>query len=314
MNDALTDTYLRELDAALAGVPDAARQSILDDVRAHVADAAAEGRDVPATLAALGAPEEVARDAREQLGVPAASAPDPAERAGRLLHWAALALAVVTAVFVTFVMPMYTTGVEVAGTEGTEEAIYRTATLFEEMGIGIGLLPLLPASLVLLPLVLPARLRGIAGWTVAALVTAASIVAGFTIGGFYVPLALLLGGAMLVPVWIRRGRRRVSGWIWRIVGALALALPAVFTFSGLFTGTLQDASTPLWITLFVVILVAVLFALGLPFIDLIVAVVGVALMLLGVFDAGMLLMAFWWAGGLWLAAGLCGLAARGRIR
>ncbi|QTV79012.1 HAAS signaling domain-containing protein [Microbacterium sp. NIBRBAC000506063] len=48
--------YLDALDAALDGVPDAAKQAILDDVRAHVSDAAEEGRDIDATLAALGSP------------------------------------------------------------------------------------------------------------------------------------------------------------------------------------------------------------------------------------------------------------------
>ena len=314
MTTSATDRYLRELEAALTGVADAAQQSILDDVRAHLADAEAEGRDIDATLAALGTPEEVARDAREQLGV-AAPPPEPAHRAGRMLHGAALALAVVTAVFVTFLLPLYTASTETAGPgAGMEETIHRTATLFEEMGIGIGLLPLLPAALVLLPLLLPARARAAAGWTVAALITAFAVIAGFTIGGFYLPLALLLWGAMLVPGWIRRGRNRITGRIWRVAGALGMALPAAFAFSGLATGTFQDASTPFWYTAFVVLLLSVLFALRLPFVDLVVAVLGVALMLLGVFDGGMLLMALWWAGGLWLVAGLCGAAARGGIR
>ncbi|MFT4220187.1 MAG: hypothetical protein QM611_06685 [Microbacterium sp.] len=311
MSNPDVDKYVRELDASLTGIPDAARQTILDDVRAHAADAIEAGRDPESVLAALGAPEAVARTAREELGLPPAAPAepaDPATRAGRILHGAALALAVVTAVFVTFLLPLYTTAQSVQSSNGFEQEVYATSTLFEQMGIGVGLLPLLPAALVLLPLVLPSRARAVAGWAVAGLVTAASLLAGFTIGGFYVPLALLLWAAMLVPIWMRGGR------VWRIVGAVALLLPAMLAFGGLLTGTLQDASVPMWVTFFVVVLLAVLFAARVPLIDAVVGVLGVGVMLLGVFDSGMLLLALWWSGGLWLVVGLCGLVARGSIR
>lgn len=315
MSNSAIDRYLRDLNTALAGVPDTAKRTILDDVRAHAEDALDAGRDPETVIAALGAPDAVARNARDELGVPAVTVGvDPAERAGHVLHWAALALGVVTAMFVTFLLPLYSTAQTSSRPGGTEETIYSTATLFEEMGIGIGLLPLAPAALVLLPLVLPAELRRITGWAVAALVTAASVIAGFTIGGFYFPLALLLWGAMLVPAWIRGGRRPIPGRIGRGLGALGLALPAFIALGGLFTGTLQDPSAPLWVTLFVVILLAVLFAVRSPYIDAIVAVLGTGLMLLGIFDGGMLLLAIWWAGGLWFVTGLCGTAARGGVR
>lgn len=307
---AAAEQYLAALEAALGGVPASARASILDDVRAHLSDAAADGRDIDATLAALGSPESVARDARDQLGVPAASDIDPAARAGRCLHWTALAVAVVTAMFVSFLLPLFSATIGTVDSAGTESLEYASATLFEEMGLGIGLLPLLPAVLVLLPLVLPQRLRATAGWTVAAVMTVFSVIAGFTIGGFYIPVTLILWAAMLVPSWIRRGRNAATGRTWRIIGAVVMFAPACYAFSGLITGSLRDGGVPFWVTAFVVLLLAVLFGCRVPFIDVVVAVLGAAVMLLAIFGGGMLILALWWAGGLWLAIGLCGIAAR----
>lgn len=303
------ERYLRRLGAALHGVPVAARTTILDDIRAHLSDAAADGRDIDDTLAALGSSADLARDAREQWGA-AASDTSVDVRAGRALHWSALALGVVTAVFMTFLIP---TGVEETVTsDGTVTS--STTTLFGQMGLGIGLLPLLPAALVLLPLLLPERARATAGWTVAGVVTVAMIPASASIGAFYLPLALLLWGAMLVPGWIRRGRNPVTGRIWRVVGALVLVSPAAFTIGGILSGSIGYDGTPFWITIAVVAIMAGLFAFRVPLIDPIVAVFGAGLMLLSMVTGGILTLAVWWAGGLWLVIGLCGFVARGGSR
>lgn len=315
MNDQTIEKYLRELDTALDGISQDVRRTIVDDLRAHAADALEEGRDPAAVVAALGTPAEVARETREALGIAdTGPALDTASRAGRMLHWCALTLAVVTAVFASFLLPLYETAETVNDGDSLEQTIYTSATLFEQMGIGVGLLPLIPAALTLLPLLLPVRWRGIAGWAVAGLTVVFAFATGFSIGAFYAPLALLLGAAMLVPLWIRRGRRPVSGRVWRVVGALFLAFPATVALGGLVTGSVQDAAPPLWIAFIAVLLIAVLFALRLPYLDALVALLGVALMLLGIFDGGMLLIAVWWAGGLWLGIGLSGIAARGGLR
>jgi hypothetical protein len=69
--------YLREVDAALTGLPADRRQEIVDGLREHIEDAAAED---PAGLSAiierLGTPEQIAAEA----GVPA---PEPAPGPGR---------------------------------------------------------------------------------------------------------------------------------------------------------------------------------------------------------------------------------------
>lgn len=315
MNISKIDRYLHDLDHALAGVPSATRQSILDDMRAHADDAIESGRDPEAVIEAFGTPESVAQSAREELGISdSPQTVSTAENTRRALHWASLMLAVVSAIFVTFLLPLYTTATEVSDSGGLEESVYAASTLFEALGIGVGLLPLLPAAVVLLPLVLPARMRAIAGWAAAVVVSVGSVVAGFTIGGFFIPLALLLWGAMFVPLWIQRGSNSVSGRVWRIAGALILFIPATFAFGGLVTGTLQDPSPAFWIAAIVITAMTVLFALRVPFIDWIVAAFGAAIMLLSVFDGGMLLLALWWAGGTWLTIGLCGAFARRAAR
>jgi len=63
--DERIETYLRRLEAALAGVPSADKHAILREIRAHILDSAAgtPGRDavVARVLRLLGTPEELAR-------------------------------------------------------------------------------------------------------------------------------------------------------------------------------------------------------------------------------------------------------------
>ncbi|SNU00562.1 hypothetical protein SAMN06298212_10294 [Ruaniaceae bacterium KH17] len=308
------DRYLQALDAALAKVPLHSRQAIADDVRAHIADALEEGREPGSVLAALGAPEEVARAAREELGEAPGEEPivraDPATKAQRLLLWAALAIGVVTAVLITFLMPMYE-GISTETTvDGVEITTTATATLFEEMGIAVGLIPLLPAALVLLPLLLPERLQRPFGWGVAAAVTVFSVIAGFTIGAFYLPMAFVLWAAMLVPVWIRCGRHPRSGLAWRVAGALAIALPVVLVLVAALGRTVELVAVPFGLTAAVVLVVAVLFGMRRPYADVVAAVLGAGMMLAAVLPGDLLMMAFWWTGGLWLTIGLSAIAAR----
>lgn len=308
MNTHATDDYLRRLEVALEGIPADARESILADVRAHLADAADAGRDTASVIDALGSPEDFARSAREELRIDGGTDAVRSDVwAGRLLHWISLALAVVTAVFVTFLLPMFTAGDQ--GSVVGEDGVFVASRLFSELGPGVGLSTLVPVALTLLPLVVRGRAGGIVGWVVAAFVTVAAIAPGLTLGGFYVPLALLLWSAMLVPLWIRRGRSRTVGRVFRILGGVVVVAPALLFLGGLLTGSLQDPRPIQWVTLLGVVAIGILFAVGVRFVDVGVAVLGAALMLLGIFDGGMLLLALWWAGGLWLTVGLCSAVA-----
>ena len=72
--DQLIDGYLARLNAAAADLPKGARQELVDDVRAHVAEARArETQETDATilniLDRLGEPAALVADARERLGI-----------------------------------------------------------------------------------------------------------------------------------------------------------------------------------------------------------------------------------------------------
>src|SRR5437763_895151 len=77
--DQLIDGYLARLNAAAGDLPKAARQELVDDVRAHITEARArESEETDAAilniLDRLGEPAAVVADARERLGV---RAPQP---------------------------------------------------------------------------------------------------------------------------------------------------------------------------------------------------------------------------------------------
>ncbi|WP_054820769.1 DUF1700 domain-containing protein [Arthrobacter sp. JCM 19049] len=65
--DRATQRYLRRLKGALADVPRPERESILQDVRDHIDEALAQGRDPERILAALGEPRLVAEASRSEL-------------------------------------------------------------------------------------------------------------------------------------------------------------------------------------------------------------------------------------------------------
>ena len=72
--DQLIDGYLARLNAAADDLPTSARQELVDDMRAHIAEARARDQDeTDATilniLDRLGEPAVVVADARERLGL-----------------------------------------------------------------------------------------------------------------------------------------------------------------------------------------------------------------------------------------------------
>lgn len=308
-HDRSTTDYIRRLKAALIGLPREARDSIIDDVKAHIDDAQDSGRDAAETLTALGTPQQVADAARAELGVQA-SAP-PAESAARTLHAAAIVLAVITAVFVSFLLPAY--AIEQSGSEQTGSVLQTATSLFDRHGLGIALLPLIPALIAALPLMTKPPLRTAAGWAVAGAMSVLSAVAGFSIGGFFLPLTLLLWTAVLLPLWARRGASPALERTARIIAAVVIASPMLFGVATALIGAFRDPMLPFWIAAAVMIVIAVTFALRVRFADPVVAVVGFGIMMLALFDAGVLTMAVWWIGAAWLVAGVCGMVAR-RVR
>src|SRR5690606_20504832 len=137
------DAYLTRLEHELRGVDPERRAGILDDVRAHLAEAAEQGRELEGTVRELGAPADVARDVLEQTGIVPVEASALGDRAARWLHSASVVVAVVTSAWVAL------SPAELLGTQ----------PLLDAFGLGPALLTLVPAAFAALPLLVGERLR-----------------------------------------------------------------------------------------------------------------------------------------------------------
>lgn len=310
MMDAATqvDRYLTALETGLAGLTDSSRAAILDDVRAHIADAQDSGRPVPDVLAGLGTPAEVARQYLEEL-VPAAPALHPAptasDRAARMMLVASIGLGVVTAVFTAFLLPSFTTSTR--SSDGT--LVDGSETLVQQFGLGSALLTLIPAAIAVVPLLVPRRMREGVTITGAVVLTVFAVVSGFTIGGFFIPLALMMWGAALVPLWLHGKRSKATAIVWRLVGAVALGLPLAAVLLGRASGAIMIE--PIGVLILVAAFaVAVLFAVGIRAAYALAALAGATVMLASMVWPSLFVIAGWWAGGVWLVAGLTAWVGR----
>jgi MFS family permease len=303
--------YLRTLERALAYAPAETKAAVLDDVRAHIVDALESGRSIEETLEGLGAAEAFAEQYRDELHI-AASDDAAAVTGARMLHVAAVLVGVLAGAFVAFLLPSYagTSVSEQGGDVGVEIAETTVRTLAQEYGPGAAALAMLPAVLALLPLVLPRGLRVPVALANAVLVTGFSIVSGFTVGVFYAPLALIMWVAVIVPWRMTRGLDLATAPIWRVLGAVLIALPALLRAASGLSGATHFGPLA-WATFIGTLLLAALFAAGVRVAALVTAVIGLAIMVLTMFTQGMLLVATWWAGGLYLALGLSAYLAWG---
>jgi uncharacterized membrane protein len=80
--DSLVENYLKDLDEQLRGFPGSRRREILDEVREHIAAARADldlqtEAGIRTVLERLGEPAEIAAEARERFGIPAAPSGTP---------------------------------------------------------------------------------------------------------------------------------------------------------------------------------------------------------------------------------------------
>lgn len=313
--------YLHALETALAAAPEAARTEILADVRAHAADALDDGRTVEEVLQGLGAAEDVAAQYRLELDLPVREAretadEDPtapnaavAERASRMLHVASVAVAVLTGALAVFLQPAYTVSAVSAGSSsaGTIELGTRSETVFEHLGAGAALLALMPALLALLPLILPRTLRQPFAIANAVVIALLSLLGGLTVGPFYLPLAVMMWAAAVVPWRIRHGLDLSASPLWRIFGGVLVAAPGLLIVSGLVSGAVMRDWASLAAALAALAL-GLLFALGVRLGYALIAALGLAVLLLAMLQPGMMIITFWWAGGAYLAIGLSAVA------
>lgn len=280
MNANAEDRYLRDVGKRLRALTPEQRDAVLDDVRSHFADAAEAGRSPEQAVESLGDPATFTERVRAELGHDSGRT----DRIGRALQWLATGVAVFTAMFVTFLLPDDTLG-----------------TQFEEQGFEIVLLHLIPALIAALPILVPARVRTVATAAAAIVLTVVSFTSsGSTHLEFFLPTAMLAWAALVTPVLARNGRPTAG---WRISAGVLTALPGVWLLTSLLVGSF---GTDVWGLLWV----AASFVLGALFIvdkawaGVVLAVGGAALLVLSTLDPGMIVLAFWWAGGLFLTVGV----------
>lgn len=308
--------YLGRLEQLLADLPADARASALDDVTAHIEESLESGRSVTDTVIGLGPVESFAAQYRDELRVPAAQPEiQPATlRQTGLLHLVTVGVALLSFVFAALLSPVASvssSSSSSSGGTGTAEPVEAsTVTFAEAYGPGGLVLLLVPALLALLPLMLPPAWRTPVAVANAVVITGFAALGGFTIGMFFVPLAVMMWAAVIVPWRMSKGLQLANAPLWRIFGSVLIALPAMLLVSGGLSGTVS-ADPPLWIMATIIVVLAVAFAIGVRATALAVAILGVAVMVFAMVEGGLLALGFWWFGGLYLACGISAFVAWG---
>ncbi|MGY6497247.1 MAG: HAAS signaling domain-containing protein [Microcella sp.] len=287
--DSAAEKYLAQLRSELRSAPRSTAETILADVRAHIDEATADGRSIDDVLAGLGDPAAIAADAVGG-GVPteAHTAHDRDEQL--VLAAIAAVVGLITATIASFFTPV--------SVLGGDRAV-------DQFGLAVALLAALPAVAVAAPLVTPRRFRTLSAAVAAVTVT---IVIALPVAGglLFIPVAMLAWASVVVPLWRRSGR---GTRVWRALAAIAVLAPALAYLGGMASGAILVGIMPVAITV-VALGLAVAVLLGRRPAYVITLALGAVATLGSVFDPGLLFLAFWWAGGLYLTIGASGLGGR----
>ncbi|MDI6103735.1 hypothetical protein QLQ12_34485 [Actinoplanes sp. NEAU-A12] len=247
-------------------------------------------------------PEAAKARPRARRVEPSDSALNHAARADRALRTVAVALGVLIAAYVSFLMPSIELPLKSAhaGVEGQ--------SVLRRYGPALAMLTLLPVLVAAMPAALPAKVRGPATAAAATGFTAFAFLSG-NLGLYYFPVALLLWAATIVPSLLRRGIGRVAARSWRLAAAAFIALPALPAAAGLFTGDsgIVWAAVALWVVGPIVL--AALCASGLRAGYAVTALAGALVMIAALLDHGFLFAAFWLFAAVFLTIGASGLTA-----
>lgn len=292
------DDYLRRVRRHLYGIAPNRRREVMADLRAHFADAAELGLPMDEVIANLGSPDEVATRAREEFGGEVVFA----ENGWRVLVWAAVTVAAVTAVVLVFLSP---------------GGIFAEVRYADAVGLSTPLLLAVPVALAAAPLIFPRRLRTISTVGAAAALTFACVIGGLELGAFFAPSCVMLWAALIV--WVRL-RGDGFGPLWHLGLAVLAAGPAVavalstpFSMLGMprryaaYAEAGFDPFAPLpwaWAVLVAVGVSAVLIAFGIRFAGWMLAAVGCAMVVFALVAGGALTLWLLALGGLWLTLGL----------
>jgi len=298
--DRTAQRYLRRLRAALGDVPEAARESILQDIRDHIDDALAEGRDTAQILDALGQPRAVAEASRTELGMPASPG---GYGSGNALWAVTVALGVVAAVVISFFLRNPDGQHPESGT--TPEGAL--SSLIEIYGPGVALLALLPAAAVVGVVFVPWAARRWVMLALSVLLSVLVFVNPFNAGLFLVPMTLTAWMSATLPHARMVQAGRAESLTIRILGSLLLVAPVVLVLAGLVVGGIGVEQIPLFLWAAFSLTLAVGYAMNVRVAYWISTAYGVFVLGVAVVDAGILVAALWVGGGLILALGLYGL-------
>ncbi|MEU4388092.1 hypothetical protein [Promicromonospora sp. NPDC023805] len=278
MNANTEDAYLRDVGKRLRALTPEQRDAVLDDVRAHFADAADAGRTPEQAAESLGDPAQFTERVRDELG----HEPGRTDRIRRILLWLATSVAVFTAMFVSF---------------WRLDSVQVPNTQFEAHGFGIVLLNLAPALIAALPNFASPRARTVFTAAVAIMLSVVSFT--FPDSWAFAPTAWLAWAALVVPVIARNGPPAIG---WRIAGGVLAVLPMALGVGGALVGS-WDMTLEIVLYAGGFAALGVLMALGKPWAGALLALVGVAALLSSALSPGMLTLGVWWAGGLFIALG-----------
>lgn len=290
MSASAESSYLRDVSKRLEALTLEQREAVLDDIRAHFADVAETGRSPEQAVESLGGPARFTEQILAELG----HDPGRAERMGRRLQWLATGVAVFTAMFASFLWP--------------DDSLAMPNTQFQLHGFGIVLWYLIPSLVAVLPNLVPRRARIVAAAAAAIVLTAVPFT--FPDGELFAPTVIVAWSALAAPRIARHGRPAPG---WRIAAGALTAFPGALALVGALTGSYE---MNVWIVLQLIVIagLGVLIAVGKAWAGTILAVAGTAVMVLATLDPGYLVLAFWWAGGLYLALGASHALSHARPR
>jgi|GEM_PF-2505750 len=298
--DRATQRYLRRLKGALADVPRPERESILQDVRDHIDEALAQGRDPERILAALGEPRLVAEASRSEL--------DPRARGGvrnpaTVLWGVTVALGVLAAVVVSF----FLRNPEGLSPEATSVPQGRLSSLVDAYGPGAAVLTLLPALACAGVVLVPDGARRWLMMLIAALLSVLVFTGPFDAGLFLVPMAITAWMGAVIGYASTVTAPRAEALVMRILGALLLVVPVVLVLAGLMVGSFGAAQVPLLLWAVFSVLLAAGYAANSRAAHWVTLAYGLLVLGVAVVDAGILVATLWVGGGVILAMGLYGL-------
>lgn len=299
------DTYLRSVERMLRGIAPEHRAAVLDDLRAHFADAEEAGRPIDETITGLGSPKQIADRAHEEFGTDDSHA----ERAWRVLQGAAVVLAVMIGMVAAFIMPSYDLVTVAENADGTS-TLQATSTLFEHLGLGMALVALIPALVAAVPLIVRRAARSVVTLICGVLLAVMTVIGEFPVGNFFLPTVLLTWTALIVWVRLRGGG---FGLGWRIGGAVLTALPVAAVLTAAIGAGTIGISAWGWPILAVIVALAVLIAIGYRSAGWLLACIGLVALVSGLISGQLLTLLVIWLGGWWLTIGLAhGLTATKR--